>query len=205
MHPWYDTQLAAWVLDKYKNVHILEMVWEMQPGSDWYVFIDADTYIHHPSLVTWLSTLNPHLKTYIGSVTYVGSDAFAHGGSGIILSRATMEAVLNNNDGMEKWDEKAREVCCGDLVLSYAVGEVGVGVQDVWPVIDGERPVTVPMGPGVDRGGYWCRPVVTFHHVTADDTRFLAEVEMERVRANKSVSDYFSNKNEVILQNFRDL
>ena len=53
------------------------------------------------------------------------------------------------------------------------------------PVINGERPGIVPFGPPND---YWCKPAVTFHHVTAEDTAFLADIEMKRRRLNKPVS-----------------
>lgn len=38
-------ELAAWTLDKYKFIHVLEETWEMKPDMDWYVIIDADTYL----------------------------------------------------------------------------------------------------------------------------------------------------------------
>lgn len=44
-NPESPNELAAWTLDKYKNIHILEKTWELKPNMDWYVFIDADTYV----------------------------------------------------------------------------------------------------------------------------------------------------------------
>ena len=38
-------ELAAWRLDKYKFIHVLEKTWAMQPDMDWYLLIDADTYL----------------------------------------------------------------------------------------------------------------------------------------------------------------
>ena len=85
--------LAAWTLDKYKNVHILKKTWALKPDMDWYIFIDADTYIFWPNLLLWLHTLDPTEKSYFGSAVSLSSDRFAHGGSGIILSKASMYEI----------------------------------------------------------------------------------------------------------------
>jgi len=33
--------VAAWTLDKYKKLHILEKVWDLNPDMDWYLHVDA--------------------------------------------------------------------------------------------------------------------------------------------------------------------
>lgn len=44
-NPEKNEELAAWTLDKYKFIHVLEKTWAMAPDMDWYFFIDADTYL----------------------------------------------------------------------------------------------------------------------------------------------------------------
>jgi hypothetical protein len=44
-NPENTEELAAWTLDKYKFIHVLEKTWAMKPDMDWYLLIDADTYL----------------------------------------------------------------------------------------------------------------------------------------------------------------
>jgi hypothetical protein len=44
-NPKNKEELAAWTLDKYKFIHVVEKTWAMKPDMDWYLFIDADTYL----------------------------------------------------------------------------------------------------------------------------------------------------------------
>ncbi|KAH8754459.1 hypothetical protein BGZ57DRAFT_945022 [Hyaloscypha finlandica] len=43
--PESPNQLPAWTLDKYEFLHVLEKTWAMKSDMDWYVIIDADSYI----------------------------------------------------------------------------------------------------------------------------------------------------------------
>ena len=40
-----SSKSAAWTLDKYKFLRVMEKSWEMKPDMDWYILIDADSYI----------------------------------------------------------------------------------------------------------------------------------------------------------------
>lgn len=86
----HNADLAAWQLDKYKFFHVLEKTWALKPGMDWYVMIDMDSYLNWPTLLLWLDTLNPAEKSYFGSQVWMDDNWFAHGGSGILLSRAAV-------------------------------------------------------------------------------------------------------------------
>ncbi|TVY14855.1 hypothetical protein LARI1_G008296 [Lachnellula arida] len=177
-HPENPDEVAAWTLDKYKFVHMLEKMWVMKPDMDWYVQIDGDTYVVMENLLLWLETLDPSKKSYMGSEVVIGDNSFAHGGSGSDVR------ARHTNGTAARWDVRAKKECCGDLVLSFALGDFGTGIQNVAPVINGERPWTVPFG--TLNYDYWCKPAVTFHHVTAEDAAFLADIEMKRLRLKKS-------------------
>ncbi|KAI2601780.1 glycosyltransferase family 31 protein [Hypoxylon sp. NC1633] len=146
----------AWTLDKYKNVHIAEKTYRLRPNYDWYLFIDADTYVLWRNLVQWLSYLkNPSKRRYyIGSVAMINGFRFAHGGSGYILSQATMWDLAANHSGVaNSYDVRAKESCCGDYILGLALNEtLGVGVSHTWPTINGEKPYTISYGPRE-----WCQ------------------------------------------------
>ncbi|KAK3321736.1 glycosyltransferase family 31 protein [Apodospora peruviana] len=119
-----DPASEGWNLDKYKNVHIAEEAYRMRPGYDWYVFVDADTYVSWPTLVPWLRTLKPTNKHYLGSVTLINNFGFGHGGSGYILSKRLMQDFVGKNPGIaNKFDLRAKSECCGDYVFALALNE----------------------------------------------------------------------------------
>lgn len=114
--------VAGWNLDKYKNIHIAERAYNMHSEFDWYVNVDADTYVLWPNLVKWLSTLDPAEKRYLGSVTMINDFPFGHGGSGYILSRAAMENFVGTNPGVaSKYDIPTKDTCCGDYMFAKAL------------------------------------------------------------------------------------
>ncbi|TVY58885.1 hypothetical protein LSUE1_G008714, partial [Lachnellula suecica] len=170
-------KLAAWSLDKYKFIHVLEKTWALKPDTDWYILIDADTYIVWSNIVSWLETLDPLKKSYFGSEVNIDGTRFAHGGSGIVLSKGIMQELVRNGTA-GRWDSNMQTQCCGDLVLSQALAEYGTSLQDAWPLISGESPSTMPFGPGTPE--YWCFPALTFHHVSPADMREFSHFEKER-------------------------
>lgn len=123
----------GWNLDKYKNIHMAEKTYAMRPDYDWYVFVDADSYVLWPNLVQWLKTLNHKKKLYLGSVALLSGFSFGHGGSGYIVSQAAMADFAGGHPGIgNAWDMKAKNECCGDYVFAKAMKEVtGTPVQQV--------------------------------------------------------------------------
>ena len=120
----HDRAKSGWNLDKYKNIHMAEKAYKMMPGKDWYIFVDADTYVLWNTLVEWLGKMDPSEELYFGSVAYVSGFPFSHGGSGYILSRAAMEAVVGKNPGLgNKYDVSVKSTCCGDYMFSKAAKE----------------------------------------------------------------------------------
>ncbi|KAI2463836.1 glycosyltransferase family 31 protein [Annulohypoxylon bovei var. microspora] len=152
------SEFDGWILDRYKNVHIVEKTYKLRPDYDWYLFIDADTYVLWNNLVQWLRELEslPKERHYIGSVALTNNFRFAHGGSGYILSQWTMKEFVGNHSNIaNQYDMKAKESCCGDVILALALNEtIGVNVKYAWPTINGEKPFTIPYGPRE-----WCQPL----------------------------------------------
>ncbi|KAK2591474.1 hypothetical protein QQS21_010820 [Conoideocrella luteorostrata] len=173
----HDTAKQGWDLDKYKNIHMAEKAYHMRPDYDWYLFIDADTYVAFPNLVEWLKELDPNKPHYIGSVAYLGSLPFGHGGSGYLVSKAAMHAMFYGKTGVaNKYDEPVQHVCCGDAMWSQALkDETGIEVVNAWPVINGEKPHTLPYAEDE-----WCHPIVTMHHAVAEEISDLYAFERER-------------------------
>ena len=170
-------ELAAWTLDKYKNMHLLEKAWALKPDMDWYLHIDADTYVVLPNLVEWLKRLDKKNDLYLGRMIPTDGKTFAHGGSGILLSGEAMRIfAVDHNGTAARWDPKVDTSCCGDILLSRALAENGIGpVMNSWPTINGESLNTIPFG-----DDHWCQPVVTMHHVSAEEMKEIANFEMRR-------------------------
>lgn len=46
-----------------------------------------------------------------------------------------------------------------------------------WPTINGEKPATLPFGPS-----HWCHPIVTMHHMNAEEINTFWDFEKRRTR-----------------------
>jgi hypothetical protein len=181
--PRITEDLASWTLDKYKQIHVLEKLHAKYPDKDWYMMVDADTYIVWPNLLRWLRQLpSPAEKLYLGSSAEAAGVKFAHGGSGILLSQAAMqELAVVHNGTAARWDRPMHDECCGDLVIGRVFKEMGIPLKSSWPTINGEKPITLPFGPT-----HWCQPLVTMHHAQPNEMNQIQHFEASR--KNKQVS-----------------
>ena len=147
---------------------------------DWYFHIDADTYIVWSSLLSWLPTLDPFKKSFIGSKAYDGGKPFAHGGSGLLLSeKASHELVVVHRGTAARWDPQMDKISYGDSLLARALQEYGIQVTNSFPMFSGETPSTLWFHSGV-----WCMPIITFHHISADESEQLRSFEENRLNKN---------------------
>ncbi|KAI1170449.1 hypothetical protein F4777DRAFT_118614 [Nemania sp. FL0916] len=170
----------AWVLDKYKFLPMIEQTWKMRPGRDWYIFAEADTYVFWSNMMHWLkskSGLNPREKIYLGSRSYVAGRPFAHGGSGYILSHGALKHLVEkHNDLISEATKQATQECCGDLLVALALDKhEGIKVRHAWPMINGEKPTTLPYG-----RNHWCEPILTMHHMNAEEISTVWQFEQTR-------------------------
>lgn len=147
---------AGWNLDKYKNIHMAEKAYRLRPDYDWYIFVDADTYVSWPNMVYALKRLDPARERYLGVPTLIGDKLFAHGGSGYVVSRGAMKEFVGKHPGIaNKWDVEIHNNCCGDFMFALALEEsLGILVEGfvsastsngrsfditLLPVINGDR------------------------------------------------------------------
>lgn len=173
---------AGWDLDKFKFLHMLEKTYYSKPGLQWYVFIEADTYLFRSNLLLWLKRLDSSKPLYLGSPAFANDDLFSHGGSGFILSGAALAQFAYGDSGIAaRYDEKMKKEQYGDQGLTNALRDKKIDLTSAWPSIQGEAPSTLPFGPGPgDNGEYWCQPLVTMHHVSPDDVARMWEIEQAR-------------------------
>ena len=150
--PDYPDNLAAWTLDKYKNMHILEKTWELAPNKEWYILIDADTYLIWSNLLRWIPSLDSSKKVYFGSRVFLSGVAFAHGGSGILFSKSLMyDFAITYKGTAARWDSKIYTSCCGDFMLGQALKEYNNELVSIRPEMSGQKPFTMPFV-----SDYWC-------------------------------------------------
>ena len=192
---------AAWNLDKFKFLHMLEKTWKMRKGRKWYVFIEADTYLVQTNLLLWLDKLDHTKPLYMGSPTYIGGDAFSHGGSGYILSGEALKKFADGDEGIaQRHDKEMGKEQFGDYALMKALKEKGVEFTKVWPMLQAEKPSALPFGPGPDNGiRHWCQPIVTMHHITSDEASRLWQ--FEGTRKDISVCIKIPDRDRTILTN----
>lgn len=88
------------------------------------------------------------------------------------------EIAVVHNGTAAAWDPETKSRCCGDLVLSLALAKYGTKLQDAWPCMSGETQMTLPIGPGTPE--YWCRPAMSFHHLSPVDMEGLSSYERQR-------------------------
>jgi hypothetical protein len=160
---------AAWGLDKYKFLPMIKHAWDQQPNKDWYVFIEQDTYLSISNLVRFLNTQDPKEKLYFGNAIRMWEHPtplkFAHGGSGFILSGATVDAFAAAYQAIDEkfTPRRISQWFYGDFVVADALDEeLHVHVTDATPMVNSEHPALLPFGEAV-----WCKPVITLHHMDA--------------------------------------
>lgn len=158
----------GWNLDKWKFLPMLHEAFEAAPPQiEWFVMMEADTSVSWTNLLQWLRTMDSNKPYYLGSQNSIGGTTFAHGGSGIILSRQAAKQMQDKREeeGKEaynkRWEDETAASCCGDEILARVLLEAGVPMTMAWPLIQGETISTVDF-----TKNHWCTPPVTWHHVT---------------------------------------
>lgn len=154
------------------------------PDRKWFILVDDDTYLIYPSLnfilghfdpsipyCKWTYTLRTRLlllttkiQTDLGNAVGDYRQRFAHGGSSIALSRATMQALFapGNHRAVTKARRASLTETWGDRLLADALLRLGVPVdEDASRFFNGEQPWASRLRP--DR---LCAPVATFHRLS---------------------------------------
>ncbi|KAJ2894620.1 hypothetical protein MKZ38_007388 [Zalerion maritima] len=177
--------ISGWSLDKFKFLAIVEQAWERKPGRDWYVFYETDTYVFWDNMFRFLGNLDPETPMYMGSPSPGREDPvrlkhekskvtwFANGGPGYVISRAAMRKLLDREVGpngryatgslTERWYKIARDDCCGDSVVGWALWNNDVPVSGYWPLFNPHSLHGVPY-----YDSQWCQPVLTLHKSRPD-------------------------------------
>lgn len=159
----------GWNLDKWKFLPMLHHAYETAPPeTEWFVMIEADTALSWLNLLPWLQTMDPSQPHYLGSPNLIGSLQFAHGGSGIVISRGAMDILeeARTDVGVEyydtQWEKATARSCCGDAMVAEALLAVNIPLTGAWPLIQGETIGSIDY-----RLDNWCKVPATWHHVSS--------------------------------------
>lgn len=175
----------AWNLDKWKNIPMVHKAYTQYPDADWYVTLDADTYLGWTNLLMLLSHLDPDEPLYAGCVYWHSDTAFAQGGTGYLLSRNAVQKFeeIRTPKKINDWETETSFSCCGDVMMSIAMGHAGIPVTGAWPMFQVDPPSLFEWY----SDDYWCKPAITWHHSRPYEVEGLWQFEMDWI--NKTWDD----------------
>lgn len=203
----------GWSLDRFKNIPMLAHAWLTAPeGTDWFLFMDADTYLFQRGLLKFLKSYNPNEAVYVGRAADWETEAynlngdyikipFAHGGSGVALSRGTMEKLFGKDPYadrsqldavVEKSMVRGAGHCCGDALVGIMLFEYlkEFTVDMPWgrfPSYDNPFQGSTPRDIAVGPNG-WCLPYFSWHHLTPKEVDALYDYEQRLPQDHIDVS-----------------
>ncbi|KAK1149634.1 hypothetical protein N8T08_005186 [Aspergillus melleus] len=181
----------GWKLDKWKFLPMIDEALRHPKKAKWYVFMEADTYFVWSNLVAWLAQLDHRRPYYLGNQMQILDVLFAHGGSGIVLSRPAMErAAETRRRDVARWDSITRENWAGDCVLGQLLAESGVGLLWSWPALQIGPPSELDYFSPDYYKTPWCYAPVTFHHLTLPDVDRLWHLDREWFAGGKDLLLY---------------
>lgn len=179
---------GMWDLDKWKFLPMLQTSLQKvrddeRDGADrkmWFMVMEADTFISLHNLLLWIRELDAEEVVYAGAQIFIGDTEFAHGGSGILLSRKAVElAVQTYGADFAKWENFVADSCCGDKVLADVLVEAGVHLLRSWPMMQGETVWSLDW-----RDVGWCRPAISWHHVASGEVEAMWAFERRWAEEN---------------------
>ncbi|KAJ3016281.1 hypothetical protein HKX48_004128 [Thoreauomyces humboldtii] len=173
-----DESSEGWKADGHKNLPGLQELWERFPDASWFVMVDDDSYVFFDNLLGRLNMYDPDGRHYFGAKTqFVGCDGvtswgagpfFAHGGSGIVLSRGAMRELM---DDIDACTVRYRTCWAGDIRTALCLRDQGILLHSPTGFYS-----TPP------NSNFWfphdpCERPLTFHHLLAKQVNALYATE----------------------------
>ncbi|KAF2755759.1 hypothetical protein EJ05DRAFT_494087 [Pseudovirgaria hyperparasitica] len=166
-----NSQNRGWMLDRFKFLPILRQAYQYRPEAKWYVLIETDATFVWPNLHDWLQHLDPNLPYYLGSQTQIGTQQFAQGGAGTIISNAAMKRVVEHFEANQTSLENfTADHWAGDCVLGKAFEDIGIKLLWSWPHLLTESIADIDYTDDKYFKRLWCTPVLSYHHMTSEQT-----------------------------------
>ena len=184
------TENPGWRLDKWKFLPMALRALQLHPETPWFVFVETDTYLVWANLLRWVRLLDPKRPVYAGFQMQIGEQVFAHGGSGFVVSNKALRMVVEGYvRDKARWEMVTDNHWAGDCVLGRALEEVGVPLLWSWPLVQGEKPGMVDYWGVSGQRRVWCSPVVTYHHLAADEVEDVWRFEQDWIRDDVGLYD----------------
>lgn len=137
----------------------MELAYKLMPDKQWYIILDDDTFLIEPSLHLLLSHLNPTRPYYLGNAVGDYKSRFAHGGSGIVLSREVMRRLFDRPDIVAQSYIDSLDETWGDRLVGLTLIKLGIYLDERYSHhFNGEPPDMAR----VQRDRF-CSPIVSFH------------------------------------------
>lgn len=161
-----------------QHVPGLDLGYEKMPTKKWYLIVDDDTYIHTPSLLHLLSTLDHRKPHYLGNAIGSYTSRFGHGGSAVLFSSGAMHKIFVQNPHLVTLARKESLTAdYGDEVIAKMAQRAGVFLnEDLSHHFNGEPPKTSFVS--ADR---ICTLLLSFHKQTpeqiAEDAKILGKIQ----------------------------
>ncbi|KAK5136873.1 hypothetical protein LTR08_001795 [Meristemomyces frigidus] len=172
----------GWRLDKWKFLPMIVESLKLRPEKRWFVYVEPDTYIVWSNLVRWLTKLDPSKEAYYGSEVQIGSDVFAHGGTGFVMSAPAMRkaADLYLSEPNE-WHARTSGHWAGDCILGTALKKAGVDLTWSWPMFQGGNPAELKWMENKNDQPLWCAPAISYHHFTSHEVESMWGFEQQHI------------------------
>ncbi|KAJ5116307.1 hypothetical protein N7456_000655 [Penicillium angulare] len=171
----------GWKLDKWKFLPMAQEALAYKSNAKWFVFIEADTYVSWPTLLSWLAGFDPKKPWYIGTETQIAETIFAHGGSGFMLSKPALKAAVT------EYKSRKHELhlytdghWAGDCVLGRVLADAGVNLHFSWPILQNSNLGELDEFATDLYRLPWCFIAVAFHHLSPLDIEKLWKFEQKR-------------------------
>lgn len=175
-----DEDSIGWKNDAHKNLPGYRALYQKFPNAEWFVMIDDDTYVFLDNLQTFLKKHDPNKNHYFGSANMFegcdgvsvlgeGGPLFAHGGSGIVLSRNALKTMMGI---VEKCIIKYKNCWAGDIRLALCLRDAGILVEDS-RLFHGNPP-----SENMNFDDPCIKPI-TFHHLHINQIQELYKLEVE--------------------------
>ncbi|KAL3444337.1 hypothetical protein BJX65DRAFT_173188 [Aspergillus insuetus] len=176
----------GWKLDKWKFVPMIDEALLVKSDAQWYVFIEADSYVIWRNMVQWLSRLDGNKPLYLGAPMQMGDQVFAYGGAGIVLSNPAMQLVSKYRaHNLTNVERMTADDWAGDHVLGLVLKDTGVPLVHSWPLLVPVRVWEFGFFTVVNGRNPWCYPAVSYHHMSPKDIQDMWLFEQQWFRLKK--------------------
>ncbi|KAJ5124156.1 uncharacterized protein N7515_007981 [Penicillium bovifimosum] len=173
----------GWKLDKWKFLPMAQEALRYKPDAKWFVFIEADTYVSWPTVLTWLARFDHTKPHYLGTETQIADVIFAHGGSGFMLSNPALQRASDEYSAREvELNIFTDQHWAGDCVLGKVLSDAGVNLHFTWPILQNSNVGELDEFTTDFYRHPWCFIAVAMHHLSPSDIANLWKFEQKRWR-----------------------